>query len=230
MIRAVSYLRVSTDKQADSGLGLEAQRSAVQSSATRLGFSLVGEFVDAGVSGSLAAVDRPTLMGAITSLGRGDVLIVAKRDRLGRDVIEVAMIERLILKRRARLVSAAGEGTESADDPSSWLQRTIIDSFAEFERRVIARRTKDALGAKRAKGERVSRFLPFGYRLASNGRTLEPEPLEQAIIATVGELREAGYSLQDIADELNRQGSRTRSGAYWKRQYVHRLSSNRAVA
>lgn len=227
--RAVSYLRVSTDKQAESGLGLDAQRAAVQAAATRLGLSVAAELVDAGVSGSLSAADRPVLMQAITALSRGDVLLVAKRDRLGRDLIEVAMIERLILKRRARLVSAAGEGTDS-DDPAAMLMRRLIDSFAEYERLLIGARTKAALRAKRAKGERVSRLLPFGYALAADGRTLTPDALEQAIIATVAQLRAGGYSLAEIAGELNRQGARTRSGSLWKRQYIHRLSSNRSVA
>ena len=82
------------------------------------------------------------------------MLLVAKRDRLGRDVIAVAMIERLIAKRGARVVSAAGEGTDS-DDPSALLMRRLIDSFAEYERALIAARTRAALAAKRRRGERV---------------------------------------------------------------------------
>src|SRR5437764_1306819 len=101
-----------------------------------------------------------------------DLLLVAKRDRLGRDVIEVAMIERLITKRGARIVSAAGEGTEN-DDPSGILMRRLIDSFAEYERLIIRARTRAALAAKRRRGERISRFAPFGYQLASDARTVQ---------------------------------------------------------
>src|SRR5690242_17976887 len=104
--RALAYLRVSTDKQADSGLGLDAQRASVTAAAARLKLAITSVFIDAGVSGALALADRPVLMEAVTALKRGDVLLVAKRDRLGRDVIEVAMIERLIGKRGARVVSA----------------------------------------------------------------------------------------------------------------------------
>src|ERR1700732_602961 len=110
MGRAIGYCRVSTDKQADSGLGLEAQRASVTAAAQRLGLSLGSVFVDPGPSGSLALAVRPVLMEAVSALKRGDVLLIAKRDRLGRDVIEVAMIERLITKRGARIISAAGEG------------------------------------------------------------------------------------------------------------------------
>src|SRR5438067_7782716 len=93
--RAWAYLRVSTDKQAESGLGLEAQQASVTACASRLGLPLAAVFMDAGTSGALAIEDRPVLLDAIGAIKRGDVLIVAKRDRIGRDVIAVAMIERL---------------------------------------------------------------------------------------------------------------------------------------
>jgi DNA invertase Pin-like site-specific DNA recombinase len=160
--RAFAYLRVSTDKQAESGLGLDAQRAGVTVCAARLGLPLVAVLTDAGTSGSLAIEDRPVLLDAVALLKRGDVLIVAKRDRLGRDVIAVAMIERLVTKRGARVVSAAGEGTDS-DDPSGLLMRRLIDSFSEYERLIIGARTRSALAAKRRRGERISGFLPFGY-------------------------------------------------------------------
>lgn len=111
--RALAYLRVSTDQQAESGLGLEAQEAAVRSAASRLRLDLGRVFVDAGTSGSLGIEDRPVLLEAVAALRRGDVLLVSKRDRIGRDVVAVALIERLISKRGARVVSAAGEGTES---------------------------------------------------------------------------------------------------------------------
>lgn len=170
--RAFAYLRVSTDKQGESGLGIEAQHASVTTAAARLGVPLVSVFTDAGTSGSLSIDDRPVLLDAVSALRRGDVLIVAKRDRLARDVIAAAMIERLIVKRGARIVSAAGEGTD-CDDPSAVLMRRLIDSFGEYERLIIAARTCAALSAKRRRGERTSRFAPFGYQLAHDGRRLE---------------------------------------------------------
>jgi DNA invertase Pin-like site-specific DNA recombinase len=217
--RAFAYLRVSTDKQADSGLGLDAQQASVTAAAARLGLALVSVFTDAGTSGSLSIEDRPVLLDAVSALRRGDVLIVAKRDRLGRDVIAVAMIERLIAKRGARLVSAAGEGTES-DDPSGVLMRRLIDSFAEYERLIIASRTRSALAAKRRRGERISRFAPYGFEFASDGRTLEPDSHEQQTLHAIREHRAAGLTFQAIAETLNRSGSRTRSGSHWRFEYV----------
>jgi hypothetical protein len=91
-------------------------------SRSRLRFHLARTFVDAGTSGKLGIEDPPVLLEAVAALRRGDVLLVAKRDRIGRDVIAVAMIERLVAKRGARVISAAGEGTES-DDPAGLLMR-----------------------------------------------------------------------------------------------------------
>jgi DNA invertase Pin-like site-specific DNA recombinase len=183
--------------------------------------------VDAGTSGALGIEDRPILLDAVAALPRGDVLLVAKRDRLGRDVITVAMIERLVAKRGARVDSAAGEGTDS-DDPAAMLMRRLIDGFAEYERALIAACTRTALGAKRRRGERVSGIIPFGFRLAGDGRTLLPEQHEQAVLARIQALRCAGSSMRAIASELNEEGWRTRSGAPWRFGYVRRALSKAA--
>jgi DNA invertase Pin-like site-specific DNA recombinase len=217
--RAIGYLRVSTDQQAESGLGLEAQEAAVRSAASRLRLDVVRVFVDAGTSGKLAIEDRPVLLDAVAALRRGDVLLVAKRDRLGRDVIAVALIERLITKRGARVVSAAGEGTDN-DDPSGMLMRRLIDSFAEYERLIIGARTRAALAAKRRRGERISRFAPFGYGIAADGRTIEPSSSEQTVLRAIQERHAAGQTLRAIAEDLNRAGVRTRAGSPWRFEYV----------
>jgi site-specific DNA recombinase len=220
--RAVGYLRVSTDKQAESGLGLDAQKASVNATAARLGLPLADVFTDAGTSGALAIEGRPVLLDAVGTLKRGDVLLVAKRDRIGRDVVAVAMIERLVTKRGARIVSAAGEGTES-DDPSGVLMRRLIDSFAEYERLIIACRTKSALAAKRRRGERISGAIPYGFTLGVDGCKLEPLDVEQQTLRVVRQLRGDGCSFQAIADTLNERGSQTRAGSRWRWQYARNL-------
>lgn len=219
--RAVAYLRVSTEQQAESGLGLDAQLASVTAAAGRLGLALDRVFTDAGVSGSLAIEDRPTLLEAVSTLKRGDVLLVAKRDRLGRDVIAVALIERLVGKRGARIVSAAGEGTD-ASDPTSLLLRRMIDSFAEYERLLIGARTKAALRAKRQRGERVGQ-VPFGFVLGADQKTLEAHAGEQATLTLIRSLRASGASLRAVATQLNAAGYTTRSGGAWQFEYVRNL-------
>ncbi len=219
-MRAIGYLRVSTTEQATSGLGLEAQRAALTSAATRLGALLAGVYEDAGLSGSLAAEDRPGLLAAIDALRRGDILLVAKRDRLGRDVVAVALVERLIARKGARVVSAAGEGTDG-DDPTAILMRRIIDAFSEHERLLIGARTKAALKAKRARGERAGN-VPFGFRATPEGR-LEREDREQMIIAEAVALRAAGRSFRDIALDLACRGFIGRAGRPLGLAQVHAI-------
>lgn len=224
-LNAIGYLRVSTDEQGESGLGLDAQRASITAAAGRLGRDLWNTFVDAGVSGSLAITARPVLMQAVLTLQAGDVLLVAKRDRLGRDPIAVAMIERLVTKRGARVVSAAGEGTDG-EEPSNLLMRRMIDAFAEYERLLIAARTKAGLAAKRARGERAG-TLPFGYQLAPDdpdAQRIEPAPVEQRLIARIRDRQAEGWSTRQIAEDLNAQGWTTRRGTPWRFEYVARMA------
>jgi len=122
-----AYLRVSTQEQAESGLGLEAQVAAITKAFGEPG----AVYSDEGISGSKA--DRPALGELLDSLQPGDVVAVAKRDRLARDLFLTLWVEKEAKKAGARIVSAAGEGTEN-DDPASGLMRHMVDAFAEYER------------------------------------------------------------------------------------------------
>lgn len=218
--RAVAYLRVSTSQQAESGLGIEAQEQAVRDAARRLGCQIAAVHIDAGASGSWELKDRPGLADAINDLRRGDVLLVAKRDRLARDSFVIAVLERELQRKGARLVSAAGEGTDS-DDPTAVFTRRILDAVAELERGLTAARTRAALRAKRARGE-LAGTEPYGWR-AITGGTLEPHLDEQRTLAVIRDCVEAGYTLRATADELNRIGIKTRTGSEWRHQYVASL-------
>jgi DNA invertase Pin-like site-specific DNA recombinase len=215
----VGYLRVSTSEQASSGLGLDAQQAAIDAAAARLGLPLKNTFVDAGLSGGLALEHRPALLATLDALGNGDVLLVAKRDRLGRSVLNVAMLERLVERKGARIVSAAGEGSDD-DGPTSKLMRQIIDAFAEYERAIIRSRTKAALQAKKARGEVVGR-VPYGWQ--AEGQRLVRHDGEQEVLRLLWHLRGRGYTLQGIADTLNARGVRTRRGTHWSNQFVCQL-------
>jgi DNA invertase Pin-like site-specific DNA recombinase len=182
--KAIAYLRVSTDQQTESGLGLDAQRRAIEQAAARLKLPIAAAYTDTGLSGSKSMEDRPGLLGAVGTLKRGDVLLIAKRDRLGRDVVAVALVERLIARKVAKVVSAAGEGTDN-DNPTSLLMRRMIDAFGEDERLLIGARTKAALRAKRAQGLRAGN-VPFGFSAEAEGRLIANED-EQRTIAAIRE-------------------------------------------
>jgi len=211
---AVAYRRVSTDEQRESGLGLDAQATSIEHATKRHGLELRATFTDAGVSGALPIDKRPELAAALAALKRGDVLIVAKRDRLARDVVQAAMIEAAARRKGARILSAAGEGTDS-DDPTGMLMRNLIDCFAAYERMVIGARTSAALRAKAARRERYG-TVPYGYRLAADGRRLEPHDAERELMLFAVECRDAlGLSWQETAAALNRENYRNRAGKPW---------------
>ena len=216
---AVAYIRVSKD---DQKLGPDAQRSAIEAWATREGVSVVAWHVDQGVC-SVTPIDaRPGLVGALASLrahGAG-VLVAAKRDRLSRDVVLTAMVERAAAAAGARVVSAAGEG--NGDTPSDQFMRTVIDGAAQYERALIRARTKAALATKSAKGERVG-GIPYGSRLAPDGVRLEDDADEQDVIRQVRELRAAGNSHRAIVAELAARGLVSRAGTPFRQTQVARI-------
>lgn len=218
----IAYLRVSTDQQADSGAGLDAQLDAC----TKAAGTLAAVYRDEGVSGKTGLEKRPALLEAIAALKAGDVLLVAKRDRLGRDPLVVAMIESAVKRKGARIQSAAGEGTDS-DSPADVLMRRMVDAFAEYERLIIGARTKAALQAKKARGERVG-HIPFGMRLSADGVHLEEDPTEQETIRKVEELKASGLSLRKIADHLNENGSLKRGGVPWNHVNLHIIGKRAA--
>jgi DNA invertase Pin-like site-specific DNA recombinase len=229
MPTAVIYTRCSSDEQAASGLGIEAQVEAARRWAAQHGYEAAGPFVDDGVGGATGLDRRPQLLEAIAGLSKGDVLLVAKRDRLGRDPLIVAMIESAVARKGCRIISAAGEGTEG-DDPSNVLMRRMIDAFAEYERLIIKARTRAALGAKRRRGERYSP-TPFGYDLAGDERTLVRNEGEHEVIAWVLGWRAEGRPLRWIAGELDRLGIRPKTGGErWSHTSIVRILERTTAA
>ncbi|MBE7197456.1 MAG: recombinase family protein [Parafilimonas terrae] len=232
MTRAIGYIRVSTEDQAHHGIGLDAQRDALRAYAARESLDLVSIEVDGGVSGATRIEDRPGLMNLLAELRRGDLLLVAKRDRLGRDPYIVIDLERRIEKLGARIVSTAGEGT--ADDSiGSVFMRRILDGAAEYELGAIRERSKNGHAAKRSRGEVTgharygSKVDPADPRRSKKGNrpiAIIPDPAELRALDLMHRLHDEGRSLAQIAAELDAQGIRPkRGGSAWHRGSVARL-------
>lgn len=219
-MKTIIYTRVSTDDQATSGLGLEAQLRACRRVAER--FPEATEtlhFEDAGLSGALPIDKRPGLTAALTALGRGDVLIVAKRDRIARDQLITLTVEQLVRRSKARLISAAGEGTESTDEMQRIVLSSMSDMFAQLERMMISRRTRDAMRAKQERGEHTG-IPPYGFR--KEGKLLVPDPDEQQVLKKILSLRKKDYSTREITERLNKDAIPNRSGK-WHQTQVQRI-------
>lgn len=155
MIRA--YLRVSTDKQGDSGLGLEAQRRAISD-------KYPGEAIEwytDEVSGSTPALERPAFGRLINEAEAGDTIAVAKLDRLSRSLSDYCAIDYLLQREKLELVSVNGDGTGMGNDPMGELFRGFIVLIAQYERRLTQLRTKAAMQALKANGFHASRVSPL---------------------------------------------------------------------
>jgi DNA invertase Pin-like site-specific DNA recombinase len=225
--RAVGYLRVSTDEQAN---GPDAQRAAIERWAAAAGVQVVAWHADHGVSGAAPLDRRPGLLSAVDALGElgAGALVVARRDRLARDVMAAAMVEGLVSRAGARVVSAAGEGTEGdATDPGALLMRRLVDAFAEYERALIKSRTRAALAVKAGRGE-LTGTAPLGQRVGADGVHLEADAAEGEALALVAQLRRDGLSIRKIADELNARGVPARGGR-WHRTTVERILARGAA-
>ena len=219
MKNVVIYTRVSTDEQAESGAGLKAQLDACITFAQQQRWTVIGEFTDEGISGTADLEKRIGLMAAIQSLGKDDVLVVAKRDRIGRDVFLIKTIERLVIQRKAKIVALNGSNEET---PEASLLNGVMDQFAAYEVAVIRARTKAALAAKKVRGERMGK-LPYGFTVADDGVHLVPCASEQQILQRLVSLRGQGHSLRKMADTLNRESRFNRYGRPWNNVLLHRL-------
>jgi len=219
-MRAVGYARVSTDGQAAHGESLELQAAKIRAMAEVQGAELVDLVVDAAVSGK--DLNRPgaSRVLELVDAREVDAVIVYKLDRLTRSVRDLGDLLERFERRGVSLVSVQ-ESLDTAT-PAGRLVLNVMASVAQWEREVIAERTRDALASKRAKGQRTGN-VPFGYRVAANGVDLVEDEDEQRVLTLLAELKAAGYTLRAIAAELNRQGYHTRRGSEWRHQYVANL-------
>lgn len=219
--RAVAYLRVSTDKQADKGVSLEAQRAKVEAYAALYDVELVEVIVDAGVSAK--SLERPGLDCALGMLktGHADALLVVKLDRLTRSVRDLGeLVERYFAAGKAALLSVGEQiDTRSA---AGRLVLNVLASVSQWEREAIGERTAAAMQHKAAAGEFTGGEAPYGYRVAEGG-TLAALEGEQAVIVQARALRSAGLSLRAVAAELDRQGLRARSGRAFAAVQIARM-------
>jgi site-specific DNA recombinase len=221
--KAIGYIRVSTQSQADEGVSLAAQRAKIEAWCSLNDHELVAVFEDAGISGASMS-GREGLHAAMKATQRGMALVsysISRMARSTRDMLEIA--ERLDAK-GADLVSV----TEKIDTTTAAGRMVfkMLAVLADFERDQIGERTKMALAHKKAKGE-VYAAVPFGFD-ALEGRLVEVKR-ESKIVAEILRKREAGSSLAEIADSLNAQGIEGKRGGRWYPSTVRYLI-NRQVA
>jgi len=215
-MKAIGYVRVSTDKQEQSGLSLEAQTQKIEALAALHGFDLVNIIQD---TESGKWLKRPGVQDLISKLPIIDAVLIAKLDRLTRSLRDIDDLLTMLGENEVQLISAA----ESLDTKSAAgrLVINIMTAVAQWEREAIGERTREAMKVKKAAGKRVG-SVPYGMREVPGGG-LDIQPLEQEIIGKAKSLSVAGMGLTQIALALNAMGHRTRKATPWRKQYVQML-------
>lgn len=214
MATAIVYLRVSTQRQGKSGLGLDAQRSAVAEYTRAHGLEVAGEFVEVE-SGKKA--DRPQLRAALAASQRlGAKLLVAKIDRLARSVAFVS-----------NLMEANVDFVACDMPEANRLTIHIIAAVAEHERTMISARTKAALAAAKARGVKLGGIRGQSHLKAAAVRSAKSRERAQTTLAVIEQIKRGGIvSFRGIANELVARGIKTSRGkSHWYPASVRQVLS-----
>lgn len=207
-MKFVTYLRVSTDRQGRSGLGLEAQRRAVVDYVGGNG-EIIAEFVEVE---SGKKNDRPQLVSALLEAKRiGAVLLIAKLDRLARNV---AFIANLL---------EAGVEIAAADMPeANRFLLHVMAAVAEHEARMISERTRAALAAAKDRGIALGWSIPdrvgeqrHAARKGAERNARKADEHAANVLPVIRQIAARGASLREIAGELNARSIKTARGGLW---------------
>lgn len=210
-MRAIGYMRVSTEEQGDSRAGLEAQEATIRDEVARRQWDLLDLRYDVASGGSMRKRDQLGLTLRDLAAGNADTLVVAKLDRLSRSMMDFAtMMETANREGWALSVIDLGVDTTTANGR---LMMHVLSALAEWERAMISDRTKAALKAVQARGTRVGR--------KSN---INPETLR-----LISALRSSGLSWQKVADALAAEGVPTSQGGQWHAATVRRLAARESA-
>lgn len=218
-MKAIGYVRVSTEGQAVDGVSMAAQESKIRAWAELNNADSVTIYTDAGLSGKRAD-NRPALQAALSNIGKGDALIVYSLSRLARSTKDTIAMSEMLTKRDADLVSLS-EKIDTTTAAGKMVFR-MLAVLSEFERDQISERTCLALAHKRAQGEKTGGDVPYGFRL-EDGRLVE-DAQEQKALSLIRQLRSAGATLREIAARLEADGFTTkRGGMRWHPQSVKQI-------
>jgi len=210
--KIISYVRVSTHKQGASGLGLEAQKQAVESYINETGAVLVAEFVEVE-SGKKTDKDRPQLAAALRACKKNKAfLVVAKLDRLARSVHFISGLMESKVKFIALDMPEANE-----------LTIHVMAAFAEHEARRVSERTKAALAVAKSRGVVLGAAGASNLKPNIDARRKQAREFAQSLTGIFDGFRLRGMTQRQMVEELNRLGVKTARGATWSLIQVQRV-------
>jgi len=216
-IRAIGYVRVSTEEQATSGLSLAHQKTRIVAFARASDFDLVEVIEESGKSGK--NLKRPGMTRALELLegGGAQALVVLSLDRLTRSVKDLGHLVEFFDRTETALVSV--QDSINTLTAAGRLVLNVLGSIAQWEREAIAERTAAAMAVKRYRKEKTGGTVPYGYDSDDAGRLL-PNPEQQTAIRLMMSWRRKGLSLREIASRLVSRGFQPKVATGWHPQVV----------
>jgi site-specific DNA recombinase len=220
-MKAIGYIRVSTEDQAREGVSLDNQADKIRAYCTYKGFELVDMIEDAGVSGGINKGREGfiRLLDRIEANGF-DVLVLYSLERLSRDMLTLLTLERYLDDNDVELHTV--EGLIDTSSPDGFMSFAMKAFLGEMERRQVKYRTRKAMEYKKMNNEVVG-SIPYGYQ--RTGKNLIPDINEQAVIKSINTMYSQDMNLSEIARGLNESGRLTRSGSPWTAIQIRRLIS-----
>ena len=212
--KAIGYIRVSTQQQAEEGVSLEAQRAKIEAWCLVNNYELTNVLSDEGISGSKS--NREGLLKALGELEKGNALVVYSLSRLTRSTKDMLQISDQLESKGSDIVSL----TEKIDTTTAAGKMVfrMLAVLNEFERDQISERTKLAMGHKKEQRECYSP-TPYGFKTVDGynipGTKLQEDKKEQAVISNILKLRKSGKSLRLIAEDLNKRKIKPKRGSQW---------------
>jgi site-specific DNA recombinase len=225
MKNAVGYIRVSTDGQVgEDRFGIDSQKEQILEHADRNGYKIMNWFIDEGVSG--IEENRPaldTILYGEVSNPPVEYVIVAKSDRIARDIKLYFYYKQLLYQKNIKLVSV----TEDFGEFGAFAG--ILEAFtmfvAEQERQNITKRTSGGRHIKAAKGGYSGGQAPYGYKVSDRRLVIVPEEAEA--VRDMFTMSANGSTLQEIADEMNKRGLITHRGGMFRTSTIQTILNNR---
>lgn len=226
MDNAVGYIRVSTDTQAEKGMGLEIQKESIQKYTKGLKLNLAKIYEDAGISG--ASLERPALLELLADAKRGlfKKAIILRLDRLARDLFGQLFIEKELEVAGIELISIS-EPDLGKNDPNSKLFRQIKGAFAQYEKSIITIRLKTGRLMKVKNGGFPGGNMSLGYKLIKGN--LKKVEHEIEIVKRIKTLRRGRnkMSMWKIAEILNQENVPTKRGGKWYAGTIRKVLNNK---
>jgi site-specific DNA recombinase len=223
MIRAIGYVRVSTEQQVTDGVSIELQIEKIKQYCDLYGYDLLDIVIDAGLSAkNLKRAGLTNVLQCLTN-NEADALIVYKLDRLTRSLADwSALIKDYFNDKSGKTLLAVIDQIDTSTAAGRMCLNLMMTVY-QWEREVISERTKAALQHKKSKGQPLG-SAKFGEDI--NQLTISPNSDEQKILNLIIHLRSAGNTLQEIADYLNENNYLTKRSKQWYARTVKNVVDN----